>query len=154
MEPPQAIVRYGQSLAFRSDPSLLEGLAERFIEPNIVAFGERMTAAQEQGQLPLDADISTLRDLPTLMETVYQLMVKTLPVDLFFIGLYDAAKNEMTFPVMYDEGRRWEQPPTQVTDTTFTGKTILTLKDFGLNYDLGPASATAEVLLDIEGVKK
>lgn len=36
----------------------------------------------------------------------------------------------------------------------FSGKTTIALKDFGINYDLGPASATAEILLDIEGVKK
>lgn len=36
----------------------------------------------------------------------------------------------------------------------FTGKTLITLKDFGVNFDLGPASTTAEVLLDVEGIKK
>ena len=36
----------------------------------------------------------------------------------------------------------------------FTGKTEIRLKDFGINFDLGPASTTAEVLLDVEGVKK
>lgn len=36
----------------------------------------------------------------------------------------------------------------------FTGKTVIVLKDFGINFDLGPASAMAEVLLDVEGVKK
>jgi len=36
----------------------------------------------------------------------------------------------------------------------FTGKTTITLKDFGFNVDLGPASTQAEILIDIEGVKK
>ncbi len=36
----------------------------------------------------------------------------------------------------------------------FSGKTLITLKDFGINFDLGPASTTAEVMLDVEGVKK
>lgn len=71
-------------------------------------------------------EISALRDLPTLMETVYQQMRKTLPTDLFFIGLYDAIKNQLTFPIMYDEGRAWEQAPTPATEDTFSGKAILT----------------------------
>jgi polyisoprenoid-binding protein YceI len=36
----------------------------------------------------------------------------------------------------------------------FTGKAEIVLKDFGFDFDLGPASAVAEVLLDVEGIKK
>ncbi|WP_193161697.1 YceI family protein [Microbulbifer hainanensis] len=35
----------------------------------------------------------------------------------------------------------------------FSGKTEFPLKDFGIDYNLGPASQTVEMLLDIEGVK-
>lgn len=36
----------------------------------------------------------------------------------------------------------------------FIGTTTLTLKDFGIDYDLGPSSTTAEVILSIEGVRQ
>ena len=36
----------------------------------------------------------------------------------------------------------------------FVGTTNLTLKDFGLTYDLGPASATMEFDLGIEGIRQ
>ncbi|MDG4867443.1 YceI family protein [Guyparkeria sp. 1SP6A2] len=36
----------------------------------------------------------------------------------------------------------------------FLGTTTLTLKDFGIDYDLGPASTTAEVTLSVEGVRQ
>ncbi len=36
----------------------------------------------------------------------------------------------------------------------FIGTTTLKLKDFGIDYDLGPASTTAEVTLSIEGVRQ
>ncbi len=36
----------------------------------------------------------------------------------------------------------------------FTATTTLTLADFGMTYNLGPASATIEMQLNIEGVKK
>jgi len=36
----------------------------------------------------------------------------------------------------------------------FEGSTTLTLKDFGINYDLGPASRTVEMFLSIEGIRR
>ena len=36
----------------------------------------------------------------------------------------------------------------------FTGRTELVLKDFGIDFDLGPMSTTAEIMLDIEGIKR
>lgn len=36
----------------------------------------------------------------------------------------------------------------------FTGSTTLKLKDFGIDYDLGPASTEVELLLDIETIKQ
>lgn len=36
----------------------------------------------------------------------------------------------------------------------FAGSTIITLADFGIDYDLGPASETLELILSIEGVKQ
>ena len=35
----------------------------------------------------------------------------------------------------------------------FTGTTEFALKDFGIDYNLGPASQTVEMILDVEGVK-
>lgn len=36
----------------------------------------------------------------------------------------------------------------------FSATTTLTLKDFGINKDLGPASATMEMMLHVEGIRK
>jgi len=92
--------------------------ARLFEEANKQA--QRLVILNEIGR-----EISALSDLPTLMQTVYEQIEKTLPVNLFFIGLYDAAKNELNFPIMYDEGQRWEQPVKAVTQATFSGQTIL-----------------------------
>lgn len=35
----------------------------------------------------------------------------------------------------------------------FTGRAIIALKDFGIDYDLGPASTHVELILDVEGVR-
>lgn len=36
----------------------------------------------------------------------------------------------------------------------FEGTTTIALKDFGIDYDLGPASQTVELELHVEGVKQ
>lgn len=36
----------------------------------------------------------------------------------------------------------------------FSGTTTITLADFGMDYDLGPASRTAELMLTIEGIRQ
>ena len=36
----------------------------------------------------------------------------------------------------------------------FLGTTTLTLKDFGIDYDLGPAATEAEVTLSVEGIRQ
>lgn len=36
----------------------------------------------------------------------------------------------------------------------FHGTTILKLKDFGIDYDLGPASTTVELILSVEGIRR
>jgi len=92
--------------------------------------------------------ISALSDLPSLLETVYQQVEKTLATDLFFIGLYDAQKNEMSFPIMYDEGRRWEQPPSPVTEATFSGRTILTHQPLLIDHwAASPAAVTSSRII-------
>lgn len=36
----------------------------------------------------------------------------------------------------------------------FSGTTTLTLKDFGIDYDLGPASRTVDLFLSVEGIRQ
>ncbi len=36
----------------------------------------------------------------------------------------------------------------------FSGRTALTLADFGIDYDLGPDSRVVEIILDIEGIRQ
>jgi len=36
----------------------------------------------------------------------------------------------------------------------FTGTTTLTLKDFGINYDLGPSARTVNMVLVVEGIRQ
>ncbi|MDA0170921.1 TetR/AcrR family transcriptional regulator [Solirubrobacter taibaiensis] len=53
----------GLIAAGQSDRDLLRALHDQIIAPNITAFGQRLTSAQERGEVRADADVQTLRDL-------------------------------------------------------------------------------------------
>jgi AcrR family transcriptional regulator len=53
----------GLVAAGQSDPELLRALFERIIQPNVEAFGQRVGAARERGELRADADLRALRDV-------------------------------------------------------------------------------------------
>jgi PAS domain S-box-containing protein len=106
----------------------------RFASENTHHLEQKSKRAQRLATLnEIGREISTLTDLSSLMENVYQQIYRELSADLFFIALYDKDKDELTFPLMYDDGRRWEQSPSPATDSTFSGKTILTKKPLLIN---------------------
>jgi len=80
-------------------------------------------------------ELSTLTDLPTLLENVYLQIQEALSTDLFFINLIDKERDKVYFPFMYDEGRRWEQKPKSLAelDGSFTGKAIQTRQPLLIN---------------------
>ena len=127
---------YTMNMYTEEDLKLLTAIAQQVaiaIE-NARLFEQTTKRAQRLAILnEIGREISTLSDLPTLMEKVYQQVNKALSADLFFIGLYNEEKNELSFPIMYDNGRRWEQAPSHVTDGTFSGKTILTRRPLLVN---------------------
>ena len=53
----------GLIAAGQSDPDLLRAVFDQIIEPNITAFTARITQAQERGEIRVDADVQTLRDV-------------------------------------------------------------------------------------------
>lgn len=53
----------GLIAAAQSDSQLQRALSAQVIEPNVEAFGRRIAAAQERGEVRQDADVQVLRDL-------------------------------------------------------------------------------------------
>jgi len=102
---------------------------EQFAIENVHLLGQTSKRAQRLAILnEIGREISTLTDLPSLMENIYQQVRKVLSTDLFFIGLYKKDKNELVFPIMYDNGRKWDQDPTPLLESSFSGKAILSRK--------------------------
>jgi PAS domain S-box-containing protein len=54
--------------------------------------------------------VSTLQDLESVLEIIYQQVQRIAPVDAFFISLFDAERNELTFPLTYDMGVKYYEP--------------------------------------------
>lgn len=128
---------------------LLSALAHQIVIAieNARLFEETVKRTQRLAILnEIGREISTISNLPALMENVYQQVHKALSVDLFFIALYDAAKHELSFPIMYDTGRKWEQQPSRVLENTFSGKTILTRKPLLINHWSGAAQESESTL--------
>lgn len=68
--------------------------------------------------------VSTLRDLPSLLAVIFQQTQQCLPMDVFYVGLYDAKTNEISFPIVYDSGLHWEEPTGQVTEDSYVRMVI------------------------------
>lgn len=69
----------GLLAAGQSDSTLLAGLFEKIVEPNIQAFGDRIALAQQQGEFPPDADVPTLRDL--LYGVIEYRLLHSMPIE-------------------------------------------------------------------------
>lgn len=61
----------------------------------------------------------------------------------------------VTRPVVFEVTKMGEGPdPWGGYRAGFSGSYTLTRKDFGIDYDLGPASTTVELTLGVEGIRK
>ena len=105
---------------------LRQELAERQrAEQALTHYAEQ--ARQRADQLAMLNEVahavSTLRDVDALLETIYQQVKHSLPLDVFLVGLYDAETGQIAFPIMYDDGQCWdESAPRPLTESSFSGR--------------------------------
>ncbi|NHZ72153.1 MAG: PAS domain S-box protein, partial [Aquificales bacterium] len=52
--------------------------------------------------------VSTQQDLPSVLEAIYQQARQRMQIDAFHVGLYHPEINEISYPIMYDEGEKYE----------------------------------------------
>lgn len=70
----------------------------------------------------LGIDISSARDMDSLLEKVYRYVVELFSVDNFYIALYDEEKDALVFELEYDEGKRQRKRTVPLKDARgFTG---------------------------------
>ncbi|MEZ4644065.1 MAG: GAF domain-containing protein [Chloroflexota bacterium] len=84
---------------------------------------QELTAINEVAQ-----SVSQQLDPEQLLETIYRQVQRILPADAFIVALYDEAKNTLSYPMVYDEGKRFEElpgppkPNTQIYQVLHDGK--------------------------------
>jgi PAS domain S-box-containing protein len=77
--------------------------------------------------------VAVLTDLDNVLETIHKQLEKVMPLDAFFVTLYDPETKMLSHPLIIDQGQRWEEPDSELipgTNTSFviqTGKSILRL---------------------------
>ncbi len=68
--------------------------------------------------------VASLSDLKTTLLTVFDQLKAVIPFDAFYVALYDAANNELSYPIMFDNGKFFEQSPRK-PNTTFGSVDVL-----------------------------
>ncbi len=68
--------------------------------------------------------ISQQTEVVPMLEVTYQKLQNLIPVDTFLVGLYDEQSNTVTYPILYDEGQRYEVPSGPLNPGSGTGRAI------------------------------
>jgi PAS domain S-box-containing protein len=63
--------------------------------------------------------VAELRDLPELLEVVYEQVRKVISVDAFFVALHNPENNTVSYPIVYDNGKYYPTAPEHVTRDSF-----------------------------------
>jgi PAS domain S-box-containing protein len=106
---------------------LLSALAHQIVIAieNARLFQETKQKAQQLSILnEIGQAVAALKDLPELLEIVFMQAKQNLSIDAFFVGLYDPEKDEVTYPIMYDDGERYDSKPDKLSEESFLYKLI------------------------------
>lgn len=69
-------------------------------------------------------DISALNDLGVTVRRVLEKLKPVLPLDVFFVALLDEDSGMLTFPILYDDGQIWDQPPDRLREQSWVAQVI------------------------------
>lgn len=73
----------GLIAAGQSDPDLLHAVFDQIVEPNVAAFSARTARARERGEIRVDADVQTLRDV--LYGVIEYRLLHAMPIEPGYI---------------------------------------------------------------------
>lgn len=96
-----------------ADISLLEGAALQIgiaIQNARIYEAMRKRAEQLTALNQIGRSISSLDSLEQALQVTLAQMRRILPLDVFYVGLYNPKESTLSFPLMYDSGRLWNEP--------------------------------------------
>ncbi len=84
--------------------------------------------------------LSTSLDLDTILQAIYEQVAQLMPTHLFYVALYDAQADEVSFPLFIEEGRRVHWPARRagngLTEYVLrSGRPLLIRRDFDAILD-------------------
>jgi len=77
--------------------------------------------------------ISSLQSQESLLRLILDQLQQAISLDCFFVGLYDPKSDLVSFPLMYDDGKFWEESETNVKPDSLIGRCIYQEKEYLLN---------------------
>lgn len=77
--------------------------------------------------------ISTLQNIDAVLEVIYQQVQHSLLLDTFYVSLYDSETNQLSYPLLYDSGERFQESPTPMHEGTNLSRVIQTSTPLLLN---------------------
>lgn len=69
-------------------------------------------------------DISALTDLNSTLRRVLEKLQAALPLDVFYVALYNPETQAITFPILYDNGQFWDQPPDTLSRSEWVAQVL------------------------------
>lgn len=127
-----------------ADQSIMATLATQIASAieNARLFEETQKRTSELSTLnEIIRTVSQQIDLKQLLDAAFQQIKKLVPVDAFTVSLYDEATNMVSYPLVVDEGKYYDEIPTPFNLDNYTGQTIASGKI--LRIDLTPEEAAA-----------
>ncbi|HFD38544.1 MAG TPA: GAF domain-containing protein, partial [Anaerolineae bacterium] len=121
---------------------------------NVRLFQERERRITELAILDqIRQAISQQLELEQVLETVYEQVCQMMPVDAFFLALYDAARGLITYPLVYDQGQRYEMEPDVLSPRGYLARVLESGRPYLWNrtaeelarIQLTPAQAVGDV---------
>jgi signal transduction histidine kinase len=77
--------------------------------------------------------VSTLGDLPQVLEVIFRQVQRIMLLDTFILGLYDKEQEQLTFPFIYDNGKRWIEAPIRLQDDSWLAQLLKNRKPTLIN---------------------
>ncbi len=127
---------YQRNAYSESDLTILSAAAHQIaIAIHNARLYEEIQKRAEQLEIfnKIGRSVSRLSELPVTLKIIFDHISAMIPLDVFFVALYNPEKNTLTFPFMYDAGKMWDEPESPITDSAWSAKVIQTHKPILLN---------------------
>ncbi len=85
--------------------------------------------------------VASLSDLRSTLHSVFEQLKAVIPFDAFYVALHDVARDELSFPIMFDNGEFFNQSPRK-PNTTFGNVDVLATGEMVFK-NLSPAEMVA-----------